>query len=144
MGITMWAKNSSIELDMGYGAFHNLRRNIAAVLDPAIGDLYHQLASVMTDDVIEAERQLYKILSDDEKFPDEKVGGVIDFLFLPDVEATLGHKACKQVYDLIKDVDFEDKGFQYVSHRTSGKNDYELLKELLKECYQHRRKLRWS
>ena len=144
MGLCIYATNSSMEFNLGYGQFHNLRWNIAEILDPKVGELYHQLASILIEDAIYAERELQKILSDDDKFPDEEISGILDFLFASDCEAKISYKACKQVYDLIKDVDFEDKCFQYVAYRKHGESDYELFKKFLKECYSHHRYMRWN
>ena len=43
---------------------------------------------------------------------------------------------------LIKDINFGDKIFVYGAH-SDGK-DYEYLKDFLRECYSHRRNMRWN
>lgn len=144
MGICIEATNSSIELNLSYGAFHNLRRNIAEVLDPELGELYHQLASLFSADALTAEKRIFEIVNDEDRFPSETTQGIIDFLFASDVGDSISYKACKQVYDLIKDVDFGNKCFQYVSYQNPQVSDYELFKQLLKECYSKHRKMRWQ
>ena len=48
MGITITAKNSSYDFDMGYGGFFNLRKNIALALDKEFGENYEHLGSCWT------------------------------------------------------------------------------------------------
>ena len=37
---------------------------------------------------------------------------VLDFLYASDCGGKIDYKTCKEIYDLIKDVDFENKGFK--------------------------------
>lgn len=68
-------------------------------------------------------------------------GGIVFFLFQPDSDGAVDHHVCKSIYEVIKDVDFGNRRFQYASYQD---NDYEKLKLFLLECYQHRRKMRWD
>ena len=74
--------------------------------------------------------------------PEGKDSDIFDFLYESDCEGKVGPKTCRKIYDLIKDIDFEDKIFTYGAH-SDGK-DYEYFKEFLKECYTHRRQMRWN
>ena len=66
---------------------------------------------------------------------------ILDFLYAEDCEGKISYKTCRKIYDLIKDVDFEKKGFRYAAYQN---NDYEELKEFLTECYSKRRNMVWS
>ena len=66
---------------------------------------------------------------------------IISFLYQPDTEGKISYKICKQIYDIIKDVDFKEKSFRYA---TLQHNDYEEFKLFLKDCYSHRKQMRWS
>lgn len=140
MGVTISATNSNYSFDMGYGGFFNLRKNIAMAIDKEFGDNYALLGACCTDQEFEeidkaAEHLIRK------KNLDHRCKDVLDFLYMPDSDGEISHRACKQIYDLIKDVDFGDKGFRYEKHRG---DDYEDFKKFLMECYSSRRKMRWS
>lgn len=47
---------------------------------------------------------------------------------------------CGKIYNLIKDIDFGDKGFRYAIYR---RNDYEEFKKFLKDCYSKRKNMVW-
>lgn len=144
MGICLTANNSKYSFNMSYGSFHNLRRNIATAIDPEFGELYHkQLAALYVTDSLEAENEIVKLLADEERFPDT-LQPIINFLYESDCEGSVDYRTCKAIYDLIKDVDFEDKNFQYVSYRVGQSiSDYEKFKEFLRECYRYHRHMRW-
>ena len=56
----------------------------------------------------------------------------------------MDYKACGEIYQLIKDIDFTNQGFQYVNNRNvNGYNDYENLKVFLLQCYKARVMARW-
>lgn len=137
MGFTLYANNSTISFDGGMGGFFNLRKNIALAWDKEFGEHYAKLAGC--HDYDEHDRIANEILSD-KRFKEEDED-IIRFLYASDCEGSISHKTCKKIYDLIKDIDFGGKIFTYAAH-SDGK-DYEHLKELLLECYSHRRKLRW-
>ena len=56
MGVTVYASGISLDFDMGYGGFFNLRRNIALILDKDFGELYSHLTDAwkMSDSEKEA------------------------------------------------------------------------------------------
>lgn len=71
-------------------------------------------------------------------------GKILDFLFSSDCGGKMDYKACGEIYQLIKDIDFTNQGFQYVNNRNvNGYNDYENLKVFLLQCYKARVMARW-
>lgn len=141
MGITIKATNSTHSFNMGDGGFFNLRKNIAYAYDAEFGKHYEKLTGCWAKEEYKAwENELNKILSDS-RFKDEDED-ILDFLFASCERGTVSYKTCKKIYNIIKDVDFDNKIFVYSAH-SDGK-DYEYLKEFLLECYQKRRKMRWS
>ncbi len=139
MGITITATNSHYEFDMGYGGFFNLRKNIALALDKEFGENYGLLALCFTKEQFkENDKKAENIINS--KHLDEKYEDVLDFLYGSDCEGKASYKTCKKIYDLIKDIDFEGKGFRYAIYMH---DDYKEFKEFLKECYTHRRNMRW-
>lgn len=84
MGVTITAKNSAYEFDMGYGGFFNLRKNIAFALDKDFGENY-ALGSCWTErqfkdndrvaDLIIKRKHLY-----------EKYKNTLDFLYMKDTD----------------------------------------------------------
>lgn len=137
MGVCIYATNSQYSFDMGGGGFFNLRCNIAVALDVEFGDHYHTLLKCRSDkDYANFNAKANRMLK--RKYLDEDI---IEFLFMPDSNGSIPHKTCKKIYDLIKNIDFGDKGFRYAAIRH---NDYDEFKKFLKECYIRRRKMRWS
>jgi len=139
MGVTLTANNSEYSFDMGYGGFFNLRRNIALALDSEFGDNYAQIIKCFSEEAqklndIQAEEIINR------KGLDKDFADVLDFLYGSDCSGETGHRTCKKILDLIKDMEFTDKGFRYGAYRH---NDWEEFKAFLQECYTKRRKMRW-
>ena len=141
MGLTITATNSHYSFDMGHGGFFCLRATIARVFDEEFGKHYETLRCCWRKEQYEAfDKKTDEILSDS-RFA-ENDADVIEFFFASDCDGSISHKTCKKLYDIIKDVDFGGRIFVYAAH-SDGK-DYEHFKEFLKECWSHRRKMRWN
>lgn len=139
MGVSISATNSKYSFDMGGGSFFDLRKNIAYVLNEELGKVYESLIYCHCKaDFEEHDRKANEIIT---KYDLERYSGVLDFVYGSDCGGSVNYKACKQIYDLIKDEDFGDKFFRYAMR---AHNDYEEFKEFLLECYSHRRQMRWS
>ena len=138
MGVCLTSRKSNYSFNMGYGGFHNLRKNIAIAWDAELGEAYADIGIAMMNPK-EYNERINRILSDD-RFKDED-GDIADFLFASDCDGKCSYKTCGKIYNLIKDIDFGKKIFTYGAY-SDGK-DYEYLKEFLKECYQKRRMMIW-
>lgn len=136
MGVTITANGSQESFDMGYIGFGNLRKNIAYCIDPELGNLYESILhhEIITDAM---EIQINSVIA--EKKLD--CVGALGFLFQSDCYGRVDYRACREIYEAIKNVDFGDKCFQYgaIAH-----NDYERFKVFLKECVRYHRNMRWS
>ncbi len=139
MGITITATNSSYEFNMGYGGFFNLRKNIAMVLNKEFGENYADLGSCITESQFKANDKNAEYIIAKNHLAD-KYDDIIMFLYASDLDGGISYKTCRSIYNLIKDVDFGDKGFQYGRY---SHNDYEEFKAFLKECISKRRKMKW-
>lgn len=139
MGVSITATNSKYDFDMGYGGFFSLRKNIALALDRDFGQNYAGLARCYTPNQFRENDMMAEYIIN-KKHLDEKHKDVLDFLYLPDTGGEISHSTCKQIYDLIKDTDFEDRGFRYGAY---SHNDYEEFKDFLLDCYRHHKKMRW-
>ena len=73
------------------------------------------------------------------RFKDEDAD-ILDFLYASDCDGKTGYKTCGKLYNLIKDHNFGKKCFRCAAY---AHNDYEELKQFLKECYSHRRNAYW-
>lgn len=140
MGVSITATKEIYDFDMGYGGFCNLRKNIAYCIDNTFGKLYDEMFPCWNMDI---EEELTQKTNDYiRKNPDifENLDDVLDFLYAPDDSGTVSYKTCGKIYNLIKSVDFGNKCFRYGA---DVHNDYEEFKEFLKDCYSHRKKMRW-
>lgn len=139
MGVSIYATNSTDSFEMGGGGFFNLRKNIAYALDPKLGAVYEIIPFCHSkEDFADHDRRVNKVIADRGL---EKDADILDFLYMGDCEGSISYRTCKKIYDLIKDIDFSGKCFQYAM---ISDNDYERFKAFLSECYSHRRKMRWS
>lgn len=146
MGITITAKNSEYDFSCGYHGFARLRENIAKAWDKEFGDHYKTLKlCCILQNYDEFDKKANTILSQ-ERF---KEGGskehdedIVDFLLASDCEGEISYETCKNIYDLIKDIDFGNEIFTYGAY-SDGK-DYEHFKDFLLDCYKRRVKMRWS
>ena len=137
MGVSITATNSKYNFDTGAFGFFNLRKNIALTLDKDFGNHYEKLIYCHTKDDYEIFDRVSNRLASRKKLDCD----VLDFLFMSDIEGSISYRTCKKIYDLIKDIDFGNKGFRYGAYQH---NDYEEFKQFLQECYKYRRKMRWS
>ena len=71
---------------------------------------------------------------------DKEYSDVIDFLYMSDCGGKISYKTCRKILNLIRDIDYGNKGFRYAMLMN---NDYGEFKEFLQECVSHRRNLRW-
>lgn len=140
MGVCICATNSGYEFYGGYGAFFNLRNQIAHALDQEFGENYACIIKCYSEEASrENDRKAEEIIN--RKHLDEKYEDVLDFLYMPDSDGKISYKTCKKIYDLIKDIDFGTRNIRYGA---DYHNDYEEFKAFLKECYSKRRNMRWS
>lgn len=135
MGITIRAKNSSVDFYMSYSGFFRLRTLLAKNYNNAFGELYSKMYKLNTFD-----QDMNDLLSNDEMFPEEDYP-LLDFFFASDCDGKCNYKVCKRIYDLIKDVHGYD--FQYAGFRRS-ESDVESFKRFLLECYRYHRNMVWS
>lgn len=140
MGVCITANNSKYSFEMGAGGFFNLRKNIALAFDPEFGAHYSSLLHCHTQSEHEEfDRKTNAILSDP-RFREEDAD-ILDFLFASDCDGKVRYRTCGKIYRLIKDIDFGNKRFQYVTF--SNGRDYEEFKDFLHECYSHRWNMYW-
>ncbi len=140
MGVSITAKGSSYDFDMGYGGFASLRKNIAMALDKEFGENYAQLTRCHSKAQFTENDKNADYIIEKNKL-NEKYKDVIDFLYMCDCSGEISHKTCKQIFNLIKDIDFGKQSFQYATARG---NDYEDFKNFLEECYRKKRKMIWN
>ena len=137
MGVSIVATHSKYSFDMGGFGFFNLRKNIAYALDREFGQHYEKIICCSSEEDFTVFNQVTNRMVVRKNLDDD----ILDFLFQSDIEGSISYKTCKKIYDLIKNIDFGNKGFRYGAYQH---NDYEEFKEFLLECYQHRRKMKWS
>lgn len=134
MGVTIYANNSDLSFDCSYSGFYRLRCAVCKLYNKDLFDLY---ASWYIDD--KNVQQINNLLSECDE--DDQI---LDFLFQSDCDGSISYKACKEIYDLIKDISEEEAGIHNIRYGAYYQDDWEQFKQLLKECYSRRRKLRWS
>lgn len=140
MGVTITANNSKYSFDMGYGGFFSLRAQIALALDKEFGGIYDLYSRCWSPQQYEANDRAAEAIIN-KKHLDVDYKDVLDFLYISDSEGEISYQTCGKILDLIRDIDFGQKGFRYAMHRH---NDYEEFKLFLAECYSNRRKMRWN
>lgn len=136
MGVSITATKAIHDFDMGYSGFFNLRKNIAMVLNKEFGENYFRLLKCIIPEQFEECNSIADSLIEEYNLDDD----IVTFLYMSDCEGEISYKVCGKLYNLIKDVDFGDKCFRYGA---MAHNDYEEFKEFLKDCYSHRKKMRW-
>lgn len=141
MGVTVFASGISLDFDMGYGGFYHLRKNIALALDQEFGEHYANILDTLHASKSEKDAywKKYEEIINRKNLRKNNLT-VLSFLLKSDCGGKISWKTCKKIYDLIKDVDFEDRGFRYAAHR---KNDYEDFKKFLRECVKNKRYMQW-
>ena len=137
MGITIYAKNSTYNFDMGCGSFFNLRKNIATILNNDFGEHYSKLIYCHSKQDFEEHDRIANELIEKHHLDED----ILNFLYMSDCEGKVSYRTCKKIYDLIKDVDFNNKVLRYVAY---SHNDYEEFKLFLKECFSYRRNMIWN
>lgn len=140
MGLTIRGNyKDTIELDGGYSILIKIRTRVANAWDKEFGEHYKTLFNCYDNADYKAfNAKAREILSDD-RFKDED-SDIVKFLYASDCEGSIGYKTCKKIYDLIKDID-DPVQLRYV---IDSDNDWADFKQLLKECYSHKSRLRWN
>ena len=136
MGLTICNKYGSI--DIGYGGFFNLRKNIAGIYSKEFADLYENWCrgKIKNDEGNKKLQEFFDngILKDDDEL-------VLDFLFASDCKGKLDGKTCRKLYHHIKDYD-DDILYGYVGRPDCAK--FKDFKDLVESSYRYRSILRWS
>lgn len=140
MGVTVESKNHSI--DLGYGGFNNLRIKVAELTGKEIGAHYRKLndgtflfGQAKVDFFNVYDKKISE-LEEKHKIPH----GILDFLYASDCEGKLTYGRCKQIYKVIKDYD-DDILYGY-----SGRKDcamFKDFKEIIKDCVDNKRAMKW-
>lgn len=141
MGITLYAKNSNLEVRFGYLGFYHLRTNIAFALDREFGEHYRNIIDTLhATESEEAEYwDKYEEIISRKKLHKNKA--ILNFLLASDCNGKRSCGTCKKIYDLIKNTDLSSVGFDADDRL---KERYENFKKLLLECWQNKRYLMWN
>ena len=137
MGITIGNRNRT--LDMGYGGFYNLRRNIAGIYSEEFKSLYEAWCSpvgrLSNEEGNEQLAELYSrgILCDDDDI-------VLDFLFASDSDGKISVKGCRRLYEVIADYD-DDICYGYIARPDCAK--FIDFKKIVEDCAKNRLVLKW-
>lgn len=142
MGVSITCKKPKYTFDMGEGGFFNLRKNVALSMDREFGELYATLSKCYSSDDYSAfDQKVEKMIA--EKRLDEKYTDVLDFLFASDCEGKINYKTCGKIAFMLE-ADYSglyDKVFRYA---IEAHDDYREFIIFLKDCYSHRKTMRWS
>ena len=142
MGITIRSTTKSI--DMGCGGFYNLRKRIAHLTAPDIGEHYELLMKAPHLAPAEECRAWFdaydrKIEELDEKY-EGKYSDILDFLYESDCEGKISYKTCKHMLEIIGDYD------DNILYGYAGRPDcatFKSFKELLQSCVSRRCNMTW-
>lgn len=129
MGVSLKTKNKSI--DMGYGSFFRLRRDIAKAINSDWGMQYEELLS---------SRRYDKLIDITANYlAENKISKhLVDFCLPPDAEGHITCWACKYIYQQIQNIDKEDR-YGYVMAQIS----WEEMKNVFKDGSENRGGMKW-
>lgn len=136
MGITITTTKPKYTFDMGYGGFRNLRTNIALAINKEFGKNYAAIVYCNSKESYEENDRIANELI--KKYNLSKYDDILDFLYSSDCDGKISYKTCKHIYDLIKDIDYEDQYFRYA---IMAHNDYNEFKEFLIDCYSNHKNM---
>lgn len=139
MGVTITCTNPQYTFDMGYSGFFALRKEIARCISPDFAEIYRKI--LYTDRAQDVVEEMDEWVEAHRPSLHKNIDAVVEFLLMPDCDGAINHKTCKAIYDIIKDIDFGGKIFQY---STIATDDYERFKTFLLDCYSHHKYMRWS
>lgn len=132
MGIALRSRGSKIELKCGYIGFMWLRTAVAKAYDKEFGEHYGSVMPFMRDEDWGAYQKKMDEILNNGRLKNKDKSIIHHFLFISDSDGKADYKTCGKVYDLIKDID------------NDGLLNWEILKQLLKDCYSHRSNLVWN
>lgn len=147
MGISIYAENAKYRFEMEQEGFWSLRIYLAQVLDDNIGFAYrdwHFAEPSMKEKQMKKLQKnidwLHKCFKGMPSFRirDERV---LEFLMKPEQNGEVSYLVCGAIYDMIKNVNFEDRYFRRID--LIG-DDYEEFKEFLLDCYLNQKSMSWS
>ena len=133
MGVTVKTKNRA--MDLGYSGFNRLRTKVAELAAEDIGRHYKKLEGAWFITDKEWKKKFFenynkKITELSERYNGEK-DGILHFLYASDGGAEIPVKACKEIWEVIKEYD-DDIRYGY-----SGRKDcamFKDFKQIVKDC----------
>lgn len=141
MGVTIESKNYS--LDFGYGGFFNIRKKVAELTSPDVGEHYKKLENSVflfgkrMDSFFEEYNK--KITEISEKH-NGKFDEILHFLYSSDCGAKMPYQVCEKIYAVIKDYD------DNICYGYSGRPDCAMFKDfknLVKDCVDNKCDMGW-
>ena len=137
MGVSIYAKNSPVELNGSYRMMLVLRIKIAKSIGTEFGEHYANMVSFWYDGRMDEFHKIAEGILSKQGFPTED-RDVIDFMYAPDSDGKITYKTCGKILKLIEDDD-EEITLQYGSEG----HDWKDFKDLLRYCHSHRLHLWW-
>lgn len=144
MGVTLTCNKTGRSADLGGGGFLRFRSKVAELCSKEFGDHYRKLEAGISFasqkdrdaffDAFDAETE--RLI--EEGFVDVRV---VDFCLQSDCDGKIKYGACKLIYEKIKDYD-DDIVYGYF-----GRPDRAMfrdLKQIFKDCVNHRCGLHWD
>ncbi len=136
MSITITAKNSDFEFDIGYGTFAWLRVNIALMLDKEFGENYKGLLSCHSKEDFKFNDKKADAIIEKNKL-NEKYKDIIDFLYMCDCGGSISVKTCRKLLKVMENPPARKKWY--------GKRPPHVkkFKDLLTDCIKRKRRMIW-
>lgn len=140
MGVTIESPNCSI--DIGYGGFYRLRQKIADLSNPALS--YHYQKVLDGSSLYGENRKIFfekynkktEAIKEQYNIPD----GIIDFLYLSDAGATLPVEECKELWNVIKNIE-DDFCIGYVGRKDCAM--FSDFKDIVLDCIENNIYMCW-
>lgn len=142
MGITIEGTHkNSLSLTGSYNMMALIRNEVSKAWDKEFGEHYATLGKCNSDKDYEIfNDKANKIINSERLIKQtEDDSDILDFLFAPDCEGKLHYNTCMKIYNLIKDLDLTYP-LQYLAY---SKDDWNIFKQLLQDCFNKKRNLIW-
>lgn len=140
MGVTIESPNYSI--DIGCGGFYRLRQKIADLSNPVLSYHYQKLFDGISfygedrENFFEKYNKKTEAIKEQYNIPD----GIIDFLYLSDAGATLPVEECKELWNVIKNIE-DDFCIGYVGRKDCAM--FSDFKDIVLDCIENNIYMCW-
>lgn len=144
MGVSIYCERLNKSIDLTYMGFQRFRERVSMLACPEWGEEYSKISSASNLSKDEKEEFFDRVDEMTERLIEngklDKL--IVHFCYQADCDGKVSSRACKRIYECIKDYSEDDKiTYGYAAHENCPR--FKDIKELIKQCSETKSPLTW-